>query len=177
MMMPSTTPASPASPASLAAAISLLDLATSDVGADFTLARQRISAARDILLGRGLEQPRLPAGGLAPWQTKRVIAHIEANIEDVISNEGLANLVSLSTGHFTRAFRQTFGITPHVYVTGRRVDLAAAMITQTDEKLAIIAASCGFHDQSHLNRIFRRVKGFTPAAWRRRSIIDAMEPA
>jgi hypothetical protein len=66
MMMPSTTPASPASPASLAAAISLLDLATSDVGADFTLARQRISAARDILLGRGLEQPRLPAGGLAP---------------------------------------------------------------------------------------------------------------
>jgi AraC-like DNA-binding protein len=112
-----------------------------------------------------------------PWQTKRIIAHIEAHLEDTIANDELAALINLSTGHFTRAFRQTFNTTPHAYVLDRRVELAAEMMTGSDEKLAIIAASCGFHDQSHLSRIFRRAKGVTPAVWRRRHAAFAMAQA
>lgn len=167
----------PLAPISLANAISLLDQAASAIGGDAPLARDRISAARDILLGNRIEAPRAMGSGLAPWQTKRIIAHIEAHLEDTIANDELAALINLSTGHFTRAFRQTFNTTPHAYVLDRRVELAAEMMTGSDEKLAIIAASCGFHDQSHLSRIFRRAKGVTPAVWRRRHAAFAMAQA
>lgn len=166
-----------AAPASLVHAISLLDQAASAIGGDAPLARDRISAARDILLGRRAEEPKITGGGLAPWQARRIIAHIEAHLEETIANDELAELINLSTGHFTRAFRQTFNTTPHAYVLDRRVDLAAEMMTGGHEKLAIIAAACGFHDQSHLSRIFRRVKGVTPAVWRRRHAIVAMAAA
>lgn len=182
MKMTSAISATSLLPASLSNAISLLDQAATAMSGDVPLARDRISAARDILLGRAIKTHRpnvakMTGGGLAPWQTKRVIAHIEAHIEETIANDELAELINVSTRHFTRAFRQTFGTTPHAYVLARRVELAAEMMAGSEEKLAVIAAACGFHDQSHLNRIFRRVKGVTPAVWRRRYATFAMANA
>lgn len=66
--------------------------------------------------------------------------------------------------HLIRAFSKAYGIPPHRYVTGRRVDLARRFMV-AGSSAADAAAAAGFHDQAHLTRHFRRILGTTPAAF------------
>jgi AraC family transcriptional regulator len=106
-------------------------------------------------------------GGLAPWQIRKVSAHIEAHLDSTIGAADLAGLVKLSVFHFCRAFRASFGEPPHTYVMQRRVERAQGMMLRTSSSLAQIAIECGLADQAHLNKSFRRFVGESPGAWRR----------
>jgi AraC family transcriptional regulator len=108
-------------------------------------------------------------GGLATWQAERVIDFVEANLGLNVVTEEMANVVALSKSHFSRAFKHSLGCTPMAYVAVRRVERAKLMMTSTRERLTDIALACGFSDQSHLNRYFRRVVGTSPGHWRRMS--------
>ncbi len=111
--------------------------------------------------------PPAPKGGLAPWQMRRVAAHVQVNLGQRIHVESLAGLVRLSTSHFCRAFKVSFGQTPHAYVMDRRLDLARHMMLTTSESLCQISVVCGLADQAHLTRLFRRHFDETPYQWRR----------
>lgn len=109
------------------------------------------------------------AGSLAPWQAKRVLAYIEANLETPFRSSDLAAATRLSVGHFSRAFRITFGQPPHAFVMTWRVEKAKQLILLEDPvPLTEIARRCGLSDLAHLSRVFRKVVGYGPAAWRRR---------
>jgi AraC family transcriptional regulator len=106
-------------------------------------------------------------GGLAPWRIRRVKIHIELNLDKTVRTKDLAALVELSSFHFCRAFRDSFGESPHVYVTRRRIERAQGFMLTTNTSLSQIAMDCGLADQSHFNRLFRRFVGESPGAWRR----------
>ncbi|MND53530.1 HTH-type transcriptional activator Btr [compost metagenome] len=106
-------------------------------------------------------------GGLAPWQVKKVKLYIEARIGHGIPLDELAQQVRLSTSYFSAAFKATFGVPPHSYVVSCRVEYAKQRMLTTNAPLCEIALDCGLADQSHLSRVFRRVTGTTPSAWRR----------
>lgn len=106
-------------------------------------------------------------GGLAAWQARRALAYIEANLESKMRICEMAGLVVLSKSHFSRAFKHSLGSSPMAYVTLRRAERAKSMMASTGERLTDIALACGFADQSHLTRCFRRVVGASPALWRR----------
>lgn len=108
-----------------------------------------------------------PRGGLAPWQKRKVQTYIEVQIEETILVKDLADLVSLSLSHFSRAFKASFGETPRAYITRAKISQARKLMLTTAESLSQIALACGLLDQSHLCRIFRKATGTTPAAWRR----------
>ncbi|MCV3765844.1 helix-turn-helix transcriptional regulator [Rhizobium sp. TRM95796] len=110
---------------------------------------------------------RLMRGGLAPWQVSRVRRHIDEELTGRINIDDLAQITRLSTSYFSAAFRASFGTSPHDYICRRRIDHAKQLMLTTDTPLCEIALDCGFADQSHLCRVFRRVTGQTPAAWRR----------
>ena len=99
---------------------------------DFDLgAAIRATAKLAALLGgnRGEMPPAGPAlGGLAPWQKRKVRNHIERHIDSSIPVKDLAELVSLSTGHFCRAFKESFGDTPHAYVMRMRLERAQELM-------------------------------------------------
>ena len=107
-------------------------------------------------------------GGLAPWQVLRVRTHVEAHLDSTLRARDLAAMVRLSTGHFCRAFKRSLGVAPIAYIAGRRVASAQKLMLATDEPLSQIALACGFYDQSHLTRVFRRCAGASPRDWRRR---------
>jgi AraC-like DNA-binding protein len=111
--------------------------------------------------------PSAPCGGLAPWQIRKVSAYIDTHLDLTISTADLAGLVKLSVFHFCRAFRASFGESPHTYVMRRRIERAQGMMLRTTSSLAQIAVECGLADQAHLNRSFRRFVGESPGAWRR----------
>jgi len=112
--------------------------------------------------------PDVPGrGGLPKWRAKRALAYIEANLASKIAIGEVADFVALSKNHFSRAFKQSVGSSPMTYVATRRVERAKLMMTSSRERLSDIALACGFADQSHLNRYFRRVVGISPGVWRR----------
>jgi AraC family transcriptional regulator len=117
--------------------------------------------------------PKPIRGGLAPWQVRRVKTHIETNLGAAITTKDLATLARLSSYHFCRTFRNSFGESPRGYVTRRRVERAQGLMLTTNTSLGQIAADCGFTDQAHLSRLFRRFVGETPSVWRRARAIES----
>lgn len=107
------------------------------------------------------------AHALAPWQEKRLAHYVTIKMTSAIRNADLAAAVGLSTSHFFKAFKKSFGATPQAYVAQCRVQHAKKLMLSTDQPLAQIALACGFADQAHFSTYFRRVTGNTPAQWRR----------
>jgi len=141
-------------------------------------AEDSLRRAVEILHEFGESAPAFPQavrGGLAPWQIRKVTSHIEANLDQPIRNEDLAALVRLNPSHFGRSFRNSFGEPPHEYVIRRRVERAQGLMLSTDATLSEIALDCGLADQSHLTRLFRRMAGESPRAWRRARIGEPRE--
>jgi transcriptional regulator GlxA family with amidase domain len=95
-----------------------------------------------------------------------VAAFVEANIDSSIRVGDLARIVLLSTSHFCRAFKQTFGETPLRYVTRRRMRRAQDIMLCSRDSLAKIAIDCGMCDQAHFSRVFRKIVGVNPGTWR-----------
>ena len=106
-------------------------------------------------------------GGLAPWQIQRAREFVDANLSRDITIAELGRECGISASHFARAFRASLGVTPHHWITNRRLDRARSLMLKTGESLAEIAVACGFVDQSHLGRQFLRETGVSPAQWRR----------
>jgi AraC-like DNA-binding protein len=80
----------------------------------------------------------------------------------------IAREVGLSREHLVRAFAAEFGTPPHAYVMQVRVTRARAMLA-AGASAGSVAVRCGFCDQSHMNRWFRKTVGVTPAAYARRA--------
>ncbi len=113
---------------------------------------------------------REPSGadGLTFAQERAVRDYVQAHLGERITLAELASSVALSRFHFARRFRQTTGTSPHEFVLRSRVDRAATMLTRTDAPLLDIALTCGFADQSHLTRVFKKHRGTTPGRYRAR---------
>ncbi len=111
--------------------------------------------------------PDAGSGGLAPWQLRQVTELIELKLAQTIRIPDLALSLRLSISHFSHAFRRSTGETPHGYIMRRRVERAQDMMAKTRAPLCEIALECGLSDQPHLTRVFRRIAGTSPAAWRR----------
>ena len=116
----------------------------------------------------GLKILTRPArGGLAPWQERRAKELISANLYGEISLAELARECGLSTSHFSRAFRQTTGASPHQWLLHRRIDNAKQLLRNREATLSEVALNCGFADQSHFTRVFTKLSGTGPGRWRR----------
>ena len=110
----------------------------------------------------------LPArGGLAPWQERRAKEVLEANLCGDVPLTELARECGLSTGHFSRAFKVTTGVPPHQWLLNRRIENAMQLLRGRQFSLPEVSLACGFSDQSHFTRVFTRLSGTTPGAWRR----------
>jgi AraC-like DNA-binding protein len=117
-------------------------------------------------------EPVSVRGGLAPWQKRKVDRYLRENLDRPVRLDTVAEQVALSVSYFSRAFKETFGTTPHMHMLRMRVELAQKLMLTTEEPLSQIALACGLADQAHLSKLFRRVVGETPSAWRRRNLTD-----
>jgi AraC-like DNA-binding protein len=90
--------------------------------------------------------------------------YMEANYHRNLSLKELAGLSSLSASHFLRIFRDTVGLTPHAYLTQRRIEIATTLL-RYGTPLVEIANLVGFTDQSHFTKKFKRMLGVTPGQY------------
>jgi AraC-like DNA-binding protein len=93
---------------------------------------------------------------------------IDARLDGDLSVAEVATYCGLSTSRFAQAFKTTTGVTPHRWLTERRVDRAKGLLLRRSiVPLAHIAVECGFADQSHFTHVFTAVVGAAPGEWRR----------
>jgi AraC-like DNA-binding protein len=78
--------------------------------------------------------------------------------------------------HFARSFKATFGVAPHRWLIGRRIEHAKELLRQTTTPIADIAIQSGFADQTAFARTFHKVMGVSPGQWRRYISARAVEP-
>lgn len=109
---------------------------------------------------------------LSRWQLRRSIAYIEDNCLRRIRLEELAELTGLSQSYFSHAFKASTGLPPHQWQMKARIDRVKELLGDRDASLPDIAAMTGFSDQAHLTRMFRKLVGTTPAAWRRDHVVS-----
>ena len=105
-------------------------------------------------------------GGLAPWQLSRAYAHMSTSPVGACL-EQLAQSCGLSRNYFARAFKASAGTSPAAWLLARRVEIVKDCLRRGELRLADIALECGFADQSHMTRVFTRLVGISPGAWRR----------
>jgi len=115
---------------------------------------------------------RFTQGGLALWQQRRATEMMVANLKEDVTLSQVADQCGLSTRHFARAFRQSFGVSLHRWLLQYRVKRAMELLANRKLSLSEIADSCGFSDQSHFTRVFTGVSGTTPGVWRRENGFD-----
>ena len=109
-------------------------------------------------------------GGLSPYQKQRAIDYIQAHLGRELGLTEVSQLVGLSQYHFVRQFKKSVGITPHQYVMQQRVEMAKRMLKRQTIPLSDIAFDCGFSNQSHLGRVFKRYTGTTPKRYQQEFI-------
>jgi transcriptional regulator GlxA family with amidase domain len=83
-----------------------------------------------------------------------------------VTNRQLARMAHMSVRAFERKFRSSFHLTPQRYLRKLRLRMASRALVYTGQPLADVALSCGFVDQSHFTREFRREFGRTPRHYR-----------
>jgi AraC family transcriptional regulator len=119
------------------------------------------SSLKDIHVGHG---------GMAPHKLRQAIALIDHHLYDEeegrVALRTVANAVRMSYFHFSRAFKQSMGMTATNYIAERRIERAKKMLEETELPISEIALRSGFSSQSHFTTAFRRLAGATPKAFR-----------
>lgn len=95
------------------------------------------------------------------------LALIEGLLAGPISVSVLARSCHLSPDYFARRFRARFGRSPGAFVQERRVAVAAELLRSTHDPIEDVAARTGFSNRFHFTRVFTRVLGVAPGAWRK----------
>lgn len=153
-------------------AFRILEEVRDTLNRDPVAARAGVDRLASIL--KVAEDASVPApvrGGLAPWQRRKVEAFIEERLGGSTPIRALAELVCLSSGHFSRVFKETFGRSPHAHIVRLRIVRAQEAMLATNEPLSRIALTYGFSDQAHFANVFRRLVGITPRDWRRANAV------
>jgi AraC family transcriptional regulator len=106
-------------------------------------------------------------GELSGWQKRRATELLNANVAGTVRIAELARECGVSESHFARAFKTTFGVSPHQWLIRRRIECARDLLLKPDLSLAEIASKTGFCDQAAFTRAFEKTTGLTPGRWRR----------
>ena len=92
------------------------------------------------------------------------------------SIDRLCRDAGISHAHLLRLFKQAYGCTIKKYVTDKRMDLASELLLGTDLSVRSVAYSCGFADEIHFMKIFKKEKGISALQFRKKGTAPALSP-
>ncbi|GJD16771.1 transcriptional regulator, AraC family [Rivularia sp. IAM M-261] len=127
--------------------------------------------ATHIVKAYATEKPIIKAyqDGLAKNKLHIILDYIDTHLEQDIKLSDLAKLIEVSQYYFCTLFKQSTGLAPHKYLIQQRIKRAKTLLQSTKLSIAEIALQCGFTDQSHLHKHFKRLEGITPSSIRQYS--------
>ncbi len=122
------------------------------------------SIAERIAASLGSPPPTLSTMSRAD-QAEQLRALLDEHLFESMTMASAAAAIGVSPAQLARSFSEAFGIAPHAYVLGRRLEAARDRVLG-GQPLADVAAEVGFYDQAHLTRHFKRYLGTSPSRFR-----------
>jgi AraC-like DNA-binding protein len=129
--------------------------------ADAFEAESRLALVRQRLRAH-LSKSEAPPLSTSPTLAARLRELLDARTAEGLTLAEAAAVLHAHPTHLVRAFTRAYGLPPHRYLTGRRIDRARRLLL-AGRRPADVAAELGFHDQAHLTRHFVRHVGTSPA--------------
>jgi transcriptional regulator GlxA family with amidase domain len=120
--------------------------------------------------------PLMARVGLFHENLIEAAALMEANLEEPLSLDEIANLVGVSRRQIERLFKRYVGEVPTKYYLDMRLRRARSLLLQTAMSIMEIAVACGFQSPPHFSKCYRDLFGHTPSAERRNSRLALLEP-
>ncbi len=107
------------------------------------------------------------SGKMPDWLAS-VLTRIDAHLTDseALRLEQLALAANVSSSHFSRSFKRYTGMNVTEYIITKRIIKAKELLQVTDSNVADIAFLCGFDSVPHFHRLFKKLTGTTPAAYK-----------
>ena len=132
---------------------------------------QLIEEHAAMLLDHGLSRLKVPRRSPGRYERDRkahslVLEYVDDALEGPLSLDTLSRVAGMPLLRFLRSFSSAVGMTPHAYITERRLQRACTLLRSSDEPVAVIAAGCGFAHQSHLGVVFKERLGLTPRQYK-----------
>lgn len=91
----------------------------------------------------------------------------EKYIKDNLFSKMTVNQIAMHCGisefHFSRIFKDVFGLSPYAYIIDLRLEKAKELIIKKSGSLSDIALQCGFNDLSHFSRYFKKKYKILPS--------------
>jgi len=146
----------------------MLNLIAHRMGNDLSVAiseefiLERIRSAQD--------QQRIPLLARVGAKQQKIIeaaSFMEANVEETMSLDAVAEHVGLSRRHLERLFKQHLDCHPARYYLELRLSRARQLLLQTDMSIIEVTLSCGFQSPPHFSKCYKDMFGHPPSAERR----------
>jgi len=101
--------------------------------------------------------------------------HVDARYADpALDVPALARRAHVSTAHFSRCFKQTFGETPHQYLQTRRIERAQDLLRLTELTVSEVCLAVGYTSLGSFSATFKRTVGLSPTVWREQAREEAL---
>ncbi|ATJ83966.1 AraC family transcriptional regulator [Halomonas beimenensis] len=127
------------------------------------LARETEATAFGLEMQRRLA-PRARVAGGDPRGLRRAADFIDAHCTQAIGLDDICRAAGLSRSYLVRRFKAHFGLTPHAFLIDRRIRLGRDELRR-GRPIAEVAMNCGFADQAHFQRTFKRLLAATPGQY------------
>lgn len=134
------------------------------------IVRERLTHACLLIAKHQTElEKTAPAPPSGNERIELMCAYLKQHYAERVPMAALAAQAGISVRQAQREFREALGETPVAYLTTYRLQVAAGMLANTSESLAVVGASCGFQSPSYFSKMFRERYGCTPSQYRRQS--------
>lgn len=110
-------------------------------------------------------------GALQP-KLSEAVSLMEANIEEPLSTDEIANLVGISRRQLERQFKQYLGSVPSRYYLELRLQRARQLLLDSSHSIVQVGLMCGFSSGSHFSTAYGALFGITPREERRRKLLS-----
>ncbi|WP_438449019.1 helix-turn-helix domain-containing protein [Gorillibacterium sp. sgz5001074] len=96
-----------------------------------------------------------------------MLSYIHYHLDQPLEVHELARLLNLSPSRFFYLFKTRLGCSPHQMILRLRLERAEELLRMTDLPLGKIAEHCGFANEHHFSKLYKRKRGTTPGAARK----------
>ena len=123
----------------------------------------------DALIETSSTRRALHGVQLKDFYIQEAITYMEHNYQRELTVEELADVCKLNRSYFSKLFKESMGCPPQEFLIRLRLAKAVELMKTTSSSIGDISALCGYPNQLHFSRAFKKRYGISPREWRSRN--------